>query len=1001
MSYFKVLLSDLAQTCLDLEQIKSEHTKDHEQISRSFERTLLSILKQEQTILTLVEEEHRRLKDQLSSVQKANELALQNGVFEINTMVHEISTISSQLKQMLATSCDSDPVVKEIQKRVATIFARKKSINVRLQKVHFTPHPLMSLSLGEINCEGQSLGFSIPCFKPKGQTQSDLSGSVLLLNETPPWEERSQSSNDTGCVSVKIILGDESDQDSVSSTKGPDMEVAVHKQVNTSPREQAVKEADNGAQSPRTATKIWNSDIKQSPSKQSLSTGIRGGKVQRVVSEGHSMTPKSDSCTTNHLHKESQVLKGLTMVVTSANGEKNLTNSRSTKTRDTIDSKVPQTHQQPMNSPAVPIKSHTPLSRTAVVRNPGSTVFRVPKIITPPKNGLQGAPHTSRTSISQTDLNSFTKQNGHLLTLVPDHETVFKATATYVCDNSSDEGLEEGPRERDPKTCREEAIRVSRVPSAKKDSDGEHAARWMSVDVSSCTDSNDEIHSTRSYQNTQHKPYGSITEPPLSSPPDDNDLPSECPPRLPSPAESVQSSYTFIIESPRRRDATDCGHKPRSFFRLASKDTSKGRPVISASDASSSNNAHALKPKQHRRVQSAGSLPGSLHQGINRNRRTVQGTSAQKSVLRSASLPYIERLSRHRNSRPHRPLSASDRRDSSSSASSCWSNPRTLVSSAPPGSSRVYGRLSQNKVKSARASRGQLTYKVDGFSKSESNLLDCQRANGEKPKGLVRQFGKFGSGRAELNLPHGLYATKAGSLYVVDYGNRRLQIMNPRGKILQQIALEAKNYFDVAVSNRGLVALTNSTDRTVEVYNKHGRLLQVISKNFGAPRGITTNYQDEFIVADMKLGTICTLILHPVTGCQKESTIIPGFNKPYLVASNSQGLLAITERGLDGGCCVKVLREDWQILKILGLKENPGPKLCNPWGVCIDSEGGVLVADWGNTHSIVYYPPKRPAKVLVSEGLSSPRGLALWQDTLLLVADSMHNCIKVFQYQDM
>ncbi|OCT96234.1 hypothetical protein XELAEV_18013909mg [Xenopus laevis] len=570
MSYFKVLLSDLAQTCLDLEQIKSEHTKDHEQISRSFERTLLSILKQEQTILTLVEEEHRRLKDQLSSVQKANELALQNGVFEINTMVHEISTISSQLKQMLATSCDSDPVVKEIQKR-----------------------------------------------------------------------------------------------------------------------------------------------------------------------------------------------------------------------------------------------------------------------------------------------------------------------------------------------------------------------------------------------------------------------------------------------SPRRRDATDCGHKPRSFFRLASKDTSKGRPVISASDASSSNNAHALKPKQHRRVQSAGSLPGSLHQGINRNRRTVQGTSAQKSVLRSASLPYIERLSRHRNSRPHRPLSASDRRDSSSSASSCWSNPRTLVSSAPPGSSRVYGRLSQNKVKSARASRGQLTYKVDGFSKSESNLLDCQRANGEKPKGLVRQFGKFGSGRAELNLPHGLYATKAGSLYVVDYGNRRLQIMNPRGKILQQIALEAKNYFDVAVSNRGLVALTNSTDRTVEVYNKHGRLLQVISKNFGAPRGITTNYQDEFIVADMKLGTICTLILHPVTGCQKESTIIPGFNKPYLVASNSQGLLAITERGLDGGCCVKVLREDWQILKILGLKENPGPKLCNPWGVCIDSEGGVLVADWGNTHSIVYYPPKRPAKVLVSEGLSSPRGLALWQDTLLLVADSMHNCIKVFQYQDM
>uniref|UniRef100_A0A1B8Y4C6 Uncharacterized protein n=1 Tax=Xenopus tropicalis TaxID=8364 RepID=A0A1B8Y4C6_XENTR len=1000
MSYFKVLLSDLTQTCQDLEQIKAEHTKDHEQISRSFERTLLSILKQEQTILTLVEEEHRRLKDQLSSVQKANEMALQNGVCEINTMVHEISTISSQLKQMLATSNDSDPVVREIQKRVAAIFARKKCITVRLQKVLFTPQPLMSLTLGEIHCEGQSLGFSIPCLKPKGQTLSNQSGTkapVLLLDESPPWEEISQSSDEAERVSVKIILGDDSDRDSVSSTKGPEMGVPAHKQPNASPREQAVKEADSAALSPRTATKIWISDIKQSPSRQNQSTGIRGGKVQRVLSEGQRVTPKSDASTTSsHLHREAP--KGVTAAVTNASGAKNPTNARRTQSHDATDSRVPQKPQQSMTPPVAPVKSHTPLSRTGHAYEEKVPINqRVPKI-TPPKNGLRGAPHRTTPTISPNNFNSFSTQNGHRPIPVPDHETVFKATATFVHDDSSDEGLEEGPRGGDPKTCREEAIKVSRVPSAKKD--GDHVLRWMSVDSSSHTDSNDEIQSTRSNQNTQRDPYGSTTE--RTSPPAVNKTPNECPPRPPSPAESVQSSYTFIIDSPRRREANDGAPKPRSVFRLASKDTGKGRPVISATDGSGPTSAQALKPKQHRRVQSAGSLSGSLHQGFtpNSRKKIAQGSSAQKNVLRSASLPYLERVSRQLNSRPHRPPSGSDRRDSSSSASSCWSNPRPLVSSAPPGSSRVYGRLSQTRVKSARCSR-RLGYKADGFSKSESNLLDCQRVNGEKPKGLVRQFGKFGSGRAELNLPHGLYATKAGSLYVVDYGNRRLQIMNSRGKILQQIALEAKNYFDVAVSNRGLVALTNSTDRTVEVYNKHGRLLQVISKNFGAPRGITTNYQDEFIVADMKLGTVCTLNVQSVTGGHKESTIVPGFNKPYLVASNSQGLVAVTERGLDGGCCVKVLGEDWQILKVLGLKETLGPKLFNPWGVCIDSEGGVLVADWGNTHCIVYYPPKRPAKVLVSEGLSSPRGVALWQDSLLLVADSMHNCIKVFQYQGM
>lgn len=43
---------------------------------------------------------------------------------------------------------------------------------------------------------------------------------------------------------------------------------------------------------------------------------------------------------------------------------------------------------------------------------------------------------------------------------------------------------------------------------------------------------------------------------------------------------------------------------------------------------------------------------------------------------------------------------------------------------------------------------------------------------------LIRQFGKQGSGRAELTLPSGIHATNQGQLFIVDCGNARVQVCN-------------------------------------------------------------------------------------------------------------------------------------------------------------------------------------------------------------------------------
>ncbi|XP_028292642.1 NHL-repeat-containing protein 4-like [Gouania willdenowi] len=112
-------------------------------------------------------------------------------------------------------------------------------------------------------------------------------------------------------------------------------------------------------------------------------------------------------------------------------------------------------------------------------------------------------------------------------------------------------------------------------------------------------------------------------------------------------------------------------------------------------------------------------------------------------------------------------------------------------------------------------------------------------------------------------------------------------------------------------------------------------------------------------------------------------------------------MMAVSERGNETGLepCVKVLDPGWNTVKVLGVCAALGPVLSCPWGICIDADGNVLVADWGEQHRILLYPPQGVGWSIVNQGLSSPRGLTLLPEGQLVVSDSMHHCIKIYQYK--
>ncbi|KAJ1120726.1 hypothetical protein NDU88_008887 [Pleurodeles waltl] len=1150
MDDFAALLGSLSRTCQELEEIKQEQAKDHQRISKSFERALLGILHQEQSIMKQVEQEHGQLRAKLTSLQRVNEQALQDGVSEINSMVEQISKVSSQLQAMNSTKCNV-VTMQEIQEKVAEIFDRKKSIIIRLKNVQFSPCQLQTPALGEVHYEEQTFGFSIPYFEGQGSTflnGSETSNTQLLSEEQPPWDVTSSDSGSTdnsGISSRKKSLEVRErniGEPKRKSSRHQPIQKRLSKE-NTmvrgeqtfvlSPTASLVSDSETKASGPRTVNKIRISDsdssssvpesnekaahasgadptfLRRKPSKEDRTIHNRGLPIPRRVSEEPVLTKASQSAgrgVSTHPSGRQTQQRDAPIMIEQSHTTKSASlfpNNQSHSSMNVLKDVIVGNAQSHM-------KEHpngTRVSNQNVIGSQFSNCLngKPPQCLENTNIHLSSSNYSKASKRDQDECDSETRQfrNGestaHItkqqaqtnrmqplpiteenqdgktmhgmplgLALVPNQDSVFRATTAFVYEDDSDnsddapDGKTLKNSEKDPKACRVVAIRASRVPSAKKVSSIEQLSKWNSMELISNVELSSPVEEL-AYDSTaspialsdsisfqanllgqnyadllSQKKTTLLAQPEQTKPSErssthalDQDFADA--ERSPSPTESIKSSYTFILDSPREDSSQNSSSRASrlSFSErkrlppTPNQRATGGRPVIASCTEPKKDRTPPQNSRKKQMDRALSDVANSQHPGAsvvitkrdhyaNFNRgsqsksRDISQCRVKKSVGRSSSMPVIDGLpkSKIESSNAFCSKSVNDRRDSvsSSSSSKTYSRPcsratasRAVKSAISKGKASQYGRSRTPSSENVQ----RPFQRMRGLSKSESNLTGYPLEEDEGPyfNKLIGQFSKYGSGRGELNLPHGLHTTLMGALYVVDYGNRRVQVMDWKGCIMQQITLEAKNYFDIAVNNKGLVALTNSSDRTVEVYSKHGKLLQVFSKNLNTPRGITSNFRDEFIIADTKLGTLSALTLDLTTGRTVESTIVPGFNKPYLVSANSQGLLAVSERGFDGGCCVKVLNDDWQVLRVLGLKGGIGPVLFNPWGVCIDNQGDILVADWGQTHSVVHYPIQGSPTAVVTDGLSSPRGIAVLQDHYVLVADSMHNCIKVFQYK--
>ncbi len=93
--------------------------------------------------------------------------------------------------------------------------------------------------------------------------------------------------------------------------------------------------------------------------------------------------------------------------------------------------------------------------------------------------------------------------------------------------------------------------------------------------------------------------------------------------------------------------------------------------------------------------------------------------------------------------------------------------------------------------------------------------------------------GKMGSGKNELNNPRSLKVDGKGNIYVADFENSRVQVLDPSGKFI--LAIKAGNKVtDVAVDNAGRIFASSMDGNFVKVFGPDGKYIGQLKDSKGS-----------------------------------------------------------------------------------------------------------------------------------------------------------------------
>ena len=194
----------------------------------------------------------------------------------------------------------------------------------------------------------------------------------------------------------------------------------------------------------------------------------------------------------------------------------------------------------------------------------------------------------------------------------------------------------------------------------------------------------------------------------------------------------------------------------------------------------------------------------------------------------------------------------------------------------------------------------------------------------------------------------------------------RLQVFDHSGRSVHKFTQGKLLPFGITFNKHSHIVITDHKDRTVKFYTRYGQFVNSWNESmFEWPNGIAINKHGNYCVADWSKGKVS---LHDENGTAIRSFNTYGdgiseFSCPEYITVDSFNRIIMTD-AYDH--CVKVFDELGRLLLLFGQEEGPG-HICDPRGVCVDTQGNICVADWADSKIQLYSPAGKWISTLLSK----------------------------------
>ena len=161
----------------------------------------------------------------------------------------------------------------------------------------------------------------------------------------------------------------------------------------------------------------------------------------------------------------------------------------------------------------------------------------------------------------------------------------------------------------------------------------------------------------------------------------------------------------------------------------------------------------------------------------------------------------------------------------------------------------------------------------------------------------IGQFGCNGKENGQFSSPRVMSTDGKGNILVADYSNNRVQVFKEDGTFVQVIQCDGKPT-DVAVDNEGKIHVTIHSQHHVQVFSPDGKIHLNPYNNpagyFQYPQGIAIDDEGYIFITAQYSGTY---YLHVLNYDRKQVNLLSGLNNPWGITLDKDGHIYVAEYG--------------------------------------------------------------------------------------------------------